>query len=470
MKFLKNVDSDDIMLLNIIYHNKQKDYQYNDFLDIVYKNITTGEKYLQTIEKPQIEIYFTKEQLRNFSYNKSFMELKDLDMHTCDYKYLEDYIARQAGPNYTNFIKDCKEKGNFSSIKNIHKYNYVFGSDYDIENWYRIQWALNYHNEKEKPITKQFLDIEVDTIDIEGFPKDGECPINAATIVDEISSQCFTFLLENDKNPQIQEFKENIDSFINELHEAFDDTYGKLKYNFYMFNDEVKLITELFRLINTLKRDFLLIWNMGFDIPYIIARCKELGLVPSQVICHKDFKIKDVFYRKDFNNFDVANKGDYFKVSSYTTYLDQMIVYAALRKGKSQLRSHKLNYIAEVEIKDKKLDYSEEANIKTLPYVNYKKFVMYNIKDTLLQLGIEKKTKDVDNVYSRSITNATNFQKIFKQTVFLKNRAYIEFYKQGLIIGNNNNVHYGLNEVRDKEKKNKFDGALKKIGALYGNI
>ena len=45
------------------------------------------------------------------------------------------------------------------------------------------------------------------------------------------------------------------------------------------------------------------------------------------------------------------------------------------------LRSKKLNDVGMSELKDTKLDYSEEANIKTLPYVDYKKFVKYNIKD-----------------------------------------------------------------------------------------
>jgi len=45
---------------------------------------------------------------------------------------------------------------------------------------------------------------------------------------------------------------------------------------------------------------------------------------------------------------------------------------------------------------------------------------------------------------------------------FLKNRAYIEFYKQGLIIGNNNNIQYGVESVKNNEEEEdeKFAGAL----------
>lgn len=42
----------------------------------------------------------------------------------------------------------------------------------------------------------------------------------------------------------------------------------------------------------------------------------------------------------------------------------------------------------------------------------------------------------------------------------MKNRAYIEYYKQGLIIGNNINVEYGLTDNDKEEDDEKFDGAL----------
>ena len=203
--------------------------------------------------------------------------------------------------------------------------------------------------------------------------------------------------------------------------------------------------------------------NNVFDIPYTIARIERLGMDPVQVMCHKDFQVKEVYYKKDTRNFAIANKGDFFKISAYTKYIDQMIIYAGNRKGQGELRSYALNYVAQEEIQDKKLDYSEDANIKTLPYVNYKKFVMYNIKDVLLQMGIERRTKDIDGIYQRAYTNATKYDKIFKQTVFLKNRAYVEYYKQGFIIGNNINTNYNYNEdssSKDEDDDEKFAGAL----------
>lgn len=453
MKFLPHRKKENTMLLNVIHHRETKMTDYKDYLDIIYKDLDTGEKFVDTIECPKMEIYFAKEEYRNYDHNQSFFELDHCDMHTVEYKSIPFHIAKQMGPEAQAYIKQCMDTKNRGLIKNMHKQPFVFGSDYDIENWYRIQWLIHNHNDREKPITKAYGDIEVDSIDVPGFPRNGECPINAVTIVDETDMMCHTFLLRNPNNPQIEEFEENIDEFIQDLHDAFDETYGVLQYRIYMYDDELKMIRDVFKLVNTLKRDFLLFWNMQFDMEFTIARIIELGADPIDVMCHNDFPIKELYYYKDKDNFDVANKGDYMRISAYTTYLDQMIMYAGNRKGQGERRSYALNYVAKVELGDEKLDYSEEANIKTLPYVNYKKFVAYNIKDVLLQLGIERRTGDVDGIYQRAYSNATKYEKIFKQTVFLRNRAYVEYYKQGLIIGNNINTDYSYTDRADRKKK-----------------
>jgi len=337
MKFLgPDVDSSDVMLLDILYHAPRKEYDRIDAIDIIYKTLSDGEKHIKTIKNPTIDIYFAKEEYRNYDYNKNFMEIENCDVHTCEYKKLPWYIAEQAGENYVNELRRMVENGRFRDIQKIHTYPYVFGSDIPIDVFYRTQWLLEYDNEKMKPLTKIFLDIEVDTIDIVGFVRDGSCPINAVTIVDDITNSVYTFLLDTHNNSQIDEFKNDIDNFIDELHEMFDESYGVLSYYIYMYDDEKDLLKDMFRLIHTLKRDFCMIWNgMGFDIPYIIERLKTLNIDPYDVFCHKDFKYKMCKLHEDNKNFQVANKGSFFKTSSYTKYIDQMILYAATRKCQS---------------------------------------------------------------------------------------------------------------------------------------
>ena len=150
-------------------------------------------------------------------------------------------------------------------------------------------------------------------------------------------------------------------------------------------------------------------------------------------------------------------------MSSYTVVIDQMRTYAKLRKSGSELKSYNLNVVAKEELKDEKLDYSEEANIKTLPYVNYFKFVLYNIKDTLLQLGIDDKTSDTEDMFQKAYENSTPYKSVFSQTIFLSNLAYVFHIQNGFVIGNNINVDYDKKysdtEV-NKKKKIGFEGAV----------
>jgi len=155
------------------------------------------------------------------------------------------------------------------------------------------------------------------------------------------------------------------------------------------------LIADVFRLINDKKPDFCDIWNMRFDIPYIIGRCEHLGFDPISIICHPDIEPKQCYFVKDTRFFDLEKQWDQFFCSSYTQYECQMRIYANIRKSEHKLKSHKLNDVAEKELKDKKVEYASSTNIVNFPYVDWMKFLLYNLKDVLLIRQIEKHTNDL---------------------------------------------------------------------------
>lgn len=474
MKFLKtNIPNEHLMLCNIMYHQGRKQNGYQDALDIIYKDTRTGEKFVETIDEPVIEAYFTKEEYRDYNYSKAFMPIDMLEKKRIKYKNLIFDIAKELGPVSQKFVQDCINNRSFSQTKNLHKHPYVFGSDMDLEAWYKIQWMIHYYDEKApKPITKMFLDIEVDISRCVGFPKDGLHPINATTIVDPESKTAYLLFLRNPNSEAgqgVPEFEEKMEDFVKELHEEFDETYDVFDYKIMMFDSEKELIKMIFYIVNYHKPDFAMFWNQDFDIPYLIDRMLLLDMDPAEVICHPDFKFKEAYYVKDTRTFSIPSKSSYFMCSSYTVYIDQMVLYAALRKAGSELKSYKLGAIAKKEIKDEKLDYAEEGNFRDLCIKNYHKFALYSIKDTLLQFGIERKTKDLDNLYVRSLMNVVSYNKAFKQTKFLNYRGYYEYFQEGLIMGNNRNIEYGVDRGNGKEVK--FSGALvadPRLNAKFG--
>lgn len=460
----------DITILNTIYHYPSKNESTGKWdsgaITIIAKDNVNNKKIMTEIENPTYEYYMAKEGVIK-GYNELFIKKEDAEKIEVPYVDLEKDIAERTGnlEFYYDNIKNGKKRDN----KRLHEHVDVFSSDTHIEDHYRFRFSKFYQN-KVVEVTKAFFDIEADVIDIMGdFPEPGEAPINAITLIDDAKNEIHTLLLRNDKNPLIKEFEQSINKeFFKELQNLINETVGGYKqakrmgvdnYKFHMYfydeQDEIKLIQDLFILINTIQPDFVLAWNMAFDIPYIIARIKRLGYNPVDIICHPDFNRKVCeYYVDELHKNEFAERGDFSKISSYSVFLDQMIQFASRRKGQAAFESYSLNYIGQLKAGAKKLDYSHiTTELAKLPYLNYKTFVMYNIVDTIVQKCIDVKEGDIDYVFNKCLVNCTRYSKCHRQTVYLANRGMIEFEQQGYIIGNNHNR-------RNEKPTEKFPGAF----------
>ncbi len=110
----------------------------------------------------------------------------------------------------------------------------------------------------------------------------------------------------------------------------------------------------------------------GFDLPYIINRCKNIFeekrkkiyryMSPIKVVRTWDSKRGDM-------NIDIAGVDilDYYQL--YKWY------------SPNNLESYRLDYVSKFELEKGKLDYSEYENLKELMEKNWNKFVDYNIDD-----------------------------------------------------------------------------------------
>ena len=427
--------------------------KHKESMTIVYKDLETGIKHKEEIENPTYRYYIANEDKR-VSYNRMFANETDVHEIEVPYKDLEKDIAKNVG--MLDYFYENINNGNARENRKLHTHPDVFNSDMNIEDHYRFRFDKLYKNEYFRP-SKAFFDIEADTISMIGdFPEMGECPINAISLICQDQNQVYVFLLRNDKNPLIAEFEAEVNSgnVFKELGDFVINAVGgpdvakkykvdNLKFNFLFYDEdkEINLIADLFNAINTFQPDFALAWNMGFDIPYIIERIKNLGYDPAEIISHKDFNHKYAYYFIDERmKSEFAERGDFAAISTYTTFLDQMIHFASRRKNQNKLLSFNLDFVGEVIAKVKKLDYKHiTTNISELPYKSYKTFVFYNIMDTIVQQCIEICTEDINYVFNKCLINNTRYPKCHRQTIYLTNRGTKEFYKSGFIIGNNTN-------------------------------
>lgn len=451
-------------LCDVQYCKGTRENDYTDKLYVIWRDEHDA-KHLEIVENPPMDIYFTKPEFRNHSHIKTCETLVNLDKVTVPYKDIIYRIAQDMGEQGQSKLSDILNSGQaYNRLKEMYFYPFVYGADYDVKAWYRMQWLHKLDTDKVVKLHKGYMDIEVDGKDVIGMPTPDRCPVNAMTLIDEWNKVSYTFLCieGREDDPQINHMINHIDEFKEKCHEKFDEMYPGLTYEIMFYKKEEMMLVHFFELVNTLKMDFIGVWNISFDMPYLLERLEYFGLNPADIICHPDFPDKICYFKKDNFNFDIKNKSDFFYCSTYTQYYCQMELYAAIRKSTSELKSFKLNDIAKSVLKDNKYDYSDEGSFRDLPYKNYEMFVLYNIKDVLLQYGIEQKTMDFDTLYARAYFNASSYDEVFKQTRTLRNLQYLKYWKQGLVPGSNINV-YNKSAKQKKEEdgdEDKFEGAI----------
>ena len=446
-----------LTLLNTIYIKPKKmdNGKYSPpVMTIIYIDNDTGIKHKKEIVNPDYEYYILKDEY-NIDYNPLFLEREKLNKVVVPYNELEKDIAERT--NNLDFYYENIRNNNASANRKLHEHVRILGSDTNIEDHYRGRFGDLYKNDI-IPITKSFLDIELDNRgeNFNGHIEYGKYPINAVTVCMEHINKTFTFLLRNEDNQSAIEFEKNLNqnTFI-ELKEFIrkqvggiqgEKKYGltNMDYQMLFYDDEVSLIKDVFKSINTFKPDFVMAWNMAFDIPYCIERLRVLGTDPVDVLAHPDFNHKMAYYYIDERNSNAfAERGDFAKITSYSVYLDQMIHFASRRKSGKAINSFSLDSIGEMTVGIKKLDYRHiTQDLSELPYIDYKTFVFYNIMDTIVQKCIEVKTGDIDYIFSKCTINNTRYHKGHRQTVYLTNRGRKDFKanEKEFILGNNINA------------------------------
>ena len=484
----------DLVILDATYHfpNKQQVESYNgvktvytpDTMTIVYKDNTTGKKGIEVIENPKYVFYMLKNNIPTPNYDMFFTDMKNLDEIKCKYRDVNKAIAEkldqyEGTTKYTDLYKKNVRDGNYKANMDFQKSRRVFGSDIPINDFYRMRFAEQYKN-TETPVSRAYLDIEVDVkLSPTDFPTNGNCPINAISYFEHDTKRLFTFLLnQKDVNPKSNEFCTTVDNraFNEEFKGFLNETLGSEKVKDFKleniqtkvltYNDELTLLKDLFGYINYTKPDFLMVWNMSFDIPFIINRILALGGNPKEIMCIHDISplYENCNYIVDSDHEDFSTKGDYADITSYTVYLDQLIQFASRRRGGAQYRSYSLDYIGNEMAGVQKLHYENiAANVMELPYNDYRTFVKYNMMDVLVQYCIEFKADDILYVFDKALLNCTEYKKVHRQTIYLSNRATIMFKNFGnYVLGNN------LNKFKPKPTV-KYEGAYVADPCKFGD-
>ena len=299
-------------------------------------------------------------------------------------------------------VRDCREF--------LKKYENVDGFEIYGNERYIYQYISEKYSEEE--IKFDINKIKLVTIDIEvasenGFPDVESCSeeILAITIQDYATKKIVSWGVKPftyNRNDLIYHYCESEFALLNTFIQ-------------YWMNNTPEIVTG---------------WNLQlYDIPYI---CKRLNRVLGEKLMKRMSLWGLVSEGEIFMN---GRKHTTFDIGG-VTQLDYMDLYKKFTYKTQE--SYRLDYIAEVELGQKKLDHSEYETFKEFYTKNWQKFIEYNIVDVELVDRLEDKMKLIELALTMAFDARVNFTDVFYQVRMWDNIIYNYLKKRNIVIPQKN--------------------------------
>jgi len=196
--------------------------------------------------------------------------------------------------------------------------------------------------------------------------------------------------------------------------------------------NEYDLLAKFLLAWQHLDMDIVTGWNVEFfDMPYLVNRIKSLlGLSEAKKLSPWGILNERMVEFKGKENQSYEPVG--------ITVLDYYQLYRKFTFGNQE--SYKLDYISQIELGEKKVDYSEYGNLLELYKKDYQKFIEYNIQDVVLVEKLDDKLKFLEQVmalaydakvnYSDTMTTVRSWDVIIHNYLLEQNIVIPQFKKQ----------------------------------------
>ena len=350
---------------------------------IYYRGVENGRRIHQKLEyKPTLFVPSNAPEVEGRDY---WRDLKGNVLEPVDFPSISE--ARE-------FIKRYEDVKSFE-IHGNSQFEYTMIADLHPEE--HIEWDI-------EQIVTAFIDIEVDTK--HNMP-DSETCLNAITAI--------TVKFSNDPKYYVLGCRPY--------------TPHRPDIEWHQCDDEEDLLERFLTLWTDKNPDIVTGWNVKtFDIPYLVGRLCVLEafgekrarwLSPWGRIQAKE----ETFYNKPQRVYKLLG----------LSILDYMQLFRKYAKNAAQ-ESYKLDHIAHVELKERKVDYSEYESLHGLYDKNHQKFIEYNIKDVELVERLNAKGRLIEMALTLSYDNRHNYEDVFGQIRMWDTICYNFLRRKGIVI------------------------------------
>jgi hypothetical protein len=447
------------------------------------------EKRVLKMEKPTVRYYVTAEEYRGQHKNQeAFYPLALCDQYESEAGRVDADVAALTGQ--MDFFNETRGPGQNQRRRKLHDQRWLHGSDAILADHYLDRYMEEFGDDLDlvSPLDLGLADIEVDGVEVQGFPDEYEAPapVNLISYFSREKRKSTQWILRRGvrDNPLIAEFEadqENMRTRVlaetnrcameklgligkdlpweatAELLATSEEARSKMRCadaSFRFFDSEAELILDFLDFVNEVERpDVLGWWNMEFDVVTLMNRLRKAGVDPAAAFSSSDaMPWAYAEYRRDDFNTQPTDRGDIFNAACSTIYVDLMLLYAALRKQEQKKEEYNLDFTLNAELKESKL--KSIGDIRDAPYRDFATFVAYGAVDVVPLAAMEDQNEDVALAYRISMLTRTRFHKVMKKTVCLRNLAAVFLRQQGYAISNNHNRN------AERTETEKFQGGF----------
>lgn len=192
------------------------------------------------------------------------------------------------------------------------------------------------------------------------------------------------------------------------------------------YDDEAQMLMDFLNFWQSLAPDIVTGWNIRFfDIPYLFSRISALmGEKEAKRLSFWNIVNQKVVNRKnkDHNVYDLAGIAtlDYYELYLTFTYTNQ--------------ESYRLDSIANIELGEGKLSYSEYESIHEFYKKDFQKFIEYNVHDVTLIKKLEEKLRLMELAVALAYSAKVNLMDIFSQVRTWDAIVFHHLYEKGVVI------------------------------------
>ena len=246
-----------------------------------FKDMETNETKMRIVKNPMVRIWITKPGYRTYTAKKEWSRKSELDEYTTRYKDRAETIwnALNSDPSRPRW-----KRMPFLKLRDQMSSPFVYGADIEIGS--RMKYAAYRANGERRPLNFNtgFLDIETDV--------NGTNQIILITFANHDGKTYVGILKEFFGKHTIEEVKNMWENDVEpKFHQELTDEKAlkayesspKVQLFVQLFDDEVGLIKWIFDNIHLCRPDFINIWNIGYDIPYIIERVSSFMIFESKL-------------------------------------------------------------------------------------------------------------------------------------------------------------------------------------------